>query len=521
MLATDTEGTITFSIAFSDLAGNAGTTVTTTTNSSSVVFDKTAPTLSVVSIASSNSNTERAKVGDVITLSFTADEAIQSPVVSIAGHNVTATNSGNKWAAAYTMTGADNEGPLEFNIGYSDLAGNAGSAVVVTTDYSTVYFDKTAPEIMTVSISSGNANSSSAVPGDVVTLSFIADEKILSPVVTIAGHTVTASESGINEWTAAYTMTASDAAGEVAFSITGYRDRAGNEGPAVNATTDNSVVSFIPNRAPSMVNSAPQSVNSCADAPAQPLANRLAATDPDQGQTLTWTIISGPQHGTVSGFPATASTNGGNVSPVNVSYTPAPGYAGTDAIVVQVSDGFATTTTTITFTMEQPVPAIRMQVINAPAMAAVSLQARTFGTAYTWSPATGLNNPNTANPVATLGTDQEYRVSISTAGGCTTVDTVLVRRYKEHIYVANVFSPNGDGMNDLLFPNLVGVRELRVFRVFNRAGKKVFETSRIGHGWDGRVNGELQPVDTYVWSAEVITTDGTRVVKNGTVSLLR
>lgn len=520
MTITDTEGQVAFSIAFADLTGNAGTSATTTTNSSAVVFDKTAPTLSAVSIASSNSNTGRAKVGDVITLSFSADEAIQSPAVSIAGHNVTATNSGNTWTSTYTMTIADNEGPLDFNIGYSDLAGNAGTTTG-TTDHSTVYFDKTAPEIMTVSISSSNANSSSALPGDVVTLSFISDEGIYSPVVTIAGHTVTATVSGINEWTASYTMTASDAGGAVAFSISGYTDRAGNAGPAVNATTDNTTVDFVPNRAPSMVNGPAQSGDICADSPAQSLAARLAVNDPDQAQMLTWTVISGPAHGTVTGFPATASSNGGSLTPTGVSYTPAPGYAGTDAITISVSDGFATATTVITFTMEQRVAATRMPMINAPEMAAVPLQARTFGNAYSWSPATGLNNPNTANPTATLATDQEYQVSISTAGGCTTVDTVLVRRYKEHVYVANVFSPNGDGKNDMLLPNLVGVRELRVFRVFNRAGKKIFETSRSGHGWDGRVNGELLPVDTYVWSVEVITNEGTRVVKNGTVSLLR
>ncbi len=56
-----------------------------TTDSSSVAFDKTAPTLTSVSIDSNNANSsgtdETATVGDTVTLSFTADETIQTPTV--------------------------------------------------------------------------------------------------------------------------------------------------------------------------------------------------------------------------------------------------------------------------------------------------------------------------------------------------------------------------------------------------------------------------------------------------------
>ena len=56
-----------------------------TTDSSSVTFDKTAPTLTSVSIDSNNANSsgtdETATVGDTVTLSFTADETIQTPTV--------------------------------------------------------------------------------------------------------------------------------------------------------------------------------------------------------------------------------------------------------------------------------------------------------------------------------------------------------------------------------------------------------------------------------------------------------
>jgi hypothetical protein len=56
-------------------------------------IDKTAPTLSPVTIISNNSNSSRAKTGDVITLSFTSSETINIPVVTVAGHTVAATNT--------------------------------------------------------------------------------------------------------------------------------------------------------------------------------------------------------------------------------------------------------------------------------------------------------------------------------------------------------------------------------------------------------------------------------------------
>jgi hypothetical protein len=100
------EGSVSLNIVFSDLAGNAGDTVTSTTNGSAVRFDKTAPTiLDNLTIASNNTlYTTMAKIGDNITLSITSSEAIQTPTVTIAGQNATVTGSDNiTWSATYKM----------------------------------------------------------------------------------------------------------------------------------------------------------------------------------------------------------------------------------------------------------------------------------------------------------------------------------------------------------------------------------------------------------------------------------
>ena len=93
---------------------------------SSFTIDITTPTLSSVTIASNNSdNTTLAKTGNVITLSITSAEAIQTPSVSISGQAATVTGSGTSWSAAYTM--ADNFTPINDNAhfynGSMDLVG--------------------------------------------------------------------------------------------------------------------------------------------------------------------------------------------------------------------------------------------------------------------------------------------------------------------------------------------------------------------------------------------------------------
>jgi gliding motility-associated-like protein len=102
-----------------------------------------------------------------------------------------------------------------------------------------------------------------------------------------------------------------------------------------------------------------------------------------------------------------------------------------------------------------------------------------------------------------------------------TVDSLLVRIFDNRIFVPNVFTPNGDGINDKLFVNLAGIRQLRYFRIFNRYARLVFETNDAAIGWDGRYNNELAPMDTYVWAAEVVDKFGNITVRRGNVTLLR
>jgi gliding motility-associated-like protein len=77
------------------------------------------------------------------------------------------------------------------------------------------------------------------------------------------------------------------------------------------------------------------------------------------------------------------------------------------------------------------------------------------------------------------------------------------------------------GKNDKLRPLCVNIKEIKFFRIFNRWGQLMFESSRIGHGWDGIWRGKPQPGDVYTWTLEAYGVDGTRYFKSGNSILLR
>jgi gliding motility-associated-like protein len=90
-----------------------------------------------------------------------------------------------------------------------------------------------------------------------------------------------------------------------------------------------------------------------------------------------------------------------------------------------------------------------------------------------------------------------------------------------NIYVPRAFSPNNDGVNDLLKPILVGITDFHYFTVYNRWGNIVFTTTDPNQGWDGTFKGVPQPIETYLWIAEGVTADGRKIVAKGMTSLVR
>lgn len=141
---------------------------------------------------------------------------------------------------------------------------------------------------------------------------------------------------------------------------------------------------------------------------------------------------------------------------------------------------------------------------------------------YQWSPSTGLSSTSEQNPVATHNEDQLYELNTLTIQGCESKSRVLVKRYKgPELYVANAFTPNSDTWNDRLHIFPVGIRAFYYFRIYNRRGQLVFETTDYHNGWDGRFKGVLVDPENYVWMAMATDYKGKPLSRRGNVLVLR
>ena len=85
----------------------------------------------------------------------------------------------------------------------------------------------------------------------------------------------------------------------------------------------------------------------------------------------------------------------------------------------------------------------------------------------------------------------------------------------------NAFSPNDDGVNDVIYLLAVGIIDVQEFKIFNRWGQVVFETSDILQGWDGMFNGQPQEMGNYAYYYKAMDRAGTLKEGSGDIALLR
>ena len=144
-------------------------------------------------------------------------------------------------------------------------------------------------------------------------------------------------------------------------------------------------------------------------------------------------------------------------------------------------------------------------------------------TGYSWISDPTLSCDTCLHPWASPLQTTEYVVQIQDTVGCDqiTLKVLIIVNDEVKVAVPEAFSPNEDGINDLLFVQGVGIKELLEFRIYNRWGELVFETSDLEEGWDGNYRGEPQDIGSFVYVARVKSYSDREVVRKGSFSLLR
>ncbi len=151
---------------------------------------------------------------------------------------------------------------------------------------------------------------------------------------------------------------------------------------------------------------------------------------------------------------------------------------------------------------------------------AVVLTTLSTGNQFSWSPDTWLNCSTCQSPTATPESTTLYTV-IADNQGCTSSTQVLVTVvYDPSLYVPNIFSPNGDGNNDVLYVRGQGIRDL-VFVIYDRWGEKVFESTDKSYGWDGVFRDKKMNPGVFVYYVKATYYDNTEAELKGDVTLIR
>ena len=105
--------------------------------------------------------------------------------------------------------------------------------------------------------------------------------------------------------------------------------------------------------------------------------------------------------------------------------------------------------------------------------------------------------------------------------GCPdTVCRAVAARILPLLDVSNAFTPNNDGANDKVYVRGFGIVKM-LWRIYDRWGIVVFETTDRNQGWDGKYKGTLQPMEVYHYTLDVIYSDDSAIKKQGDITIIR
>ncbi len=213
-----------------------------------LTIDQTPPELLNLSVSSSNQlGNKVANPMDSIDFIFEFNEPVKNPYFLIDGDKYVASSvSSNSWKLNY-KTEDSNDGIIDFELFYDDLAGNPGQNIVEPSDGKNVLFDGTEPKLENVNIYTSNKfDNVMAKEADTMFVEFNSSEKIQNLSVKIISKE--ASKKLDDELSSIYfyVFSKTDSNGVVPFSIS-FEDMAGNKGEIVEETNDESFVTLDTN----------------------------------------------------------------------------------------------------------------------------------------------------------------------------------------------------------------------------------------------------------------------------------
>lgn len=140
---------------------------------------------------------------------------------------------------------------------------------------------------------------------------------------------------------------------------------------------------------------------------------------------------------------------------------------------------------------------------------------------YSWTPSGSVSCSTCSVTTASPNQTTTYTLTVTNSQGCVSFDTVtvIVDVKCGDLFIPSAFTPNDDGMNDVLFVMGSCITNL-TFVIFNRWGEKVFETSDPAIGWDGTFQGKKMNPAVFAYYLRA-TVNGEDVKLNGSISIVK
>jgi gliding motility-associated-like protein len=112
-----------------------------------------------------------------------------------------------------------------------------------------------------------------------------------------------------------------------------------------------------------------------------------------------------------------------------------------------------------------------------------------------------------------------FEVRVRDRNGCEKTTGIWIGIEPE-IEISEAFSPNGDGINDVIGPIIKGPVQIVSYKIFNRWGQVIYQGEGVNAKWDGKFKGEDQPQGSYVYTLEY-KMNGQIKTKVGGITLIK
>lgn len=204
-----------------------------------------------------------------------------------------------------------------------------------------------------------------------------------------------------------------------------------------------------------------------------------------------------------------------------------PDTSGTFTITLTATNAFGTTSVSQTITVDTiPIVEAFPDVVSISLSESVDLSVISAGAvSYAWetTDTASIGDTTLANVTVTPTAPGNvyYYVYAYGPNGCPGIDSVLVEvSLIDVIAVPNAFSPNGDGVNDILSVLGPGIKTMR-FMVYNKYGQQVFVSNKQDEGWDGKHKRKEVDPGVFAYYVEYTLVNGVTGIKKGNVTVVK